>query len=90
MGDHMVTILVLDTQAYYHCASILQGRGWKDVLYPQFPCDCQFFLSVQMGLSCPLASKAVNRVNRVKMLIISILLFLFYIFLLSFFFLLIM
>ncbi len=43
MGDHMVAILVLNAQRCHHRASVLQGRGWKDVLYPQFPCDYQFF-----------------------------------------------
>jgi hypothetical protein len=62
MIDHTVTILVLDTQDYYHGASILQGLGWKDVLYSQVPCDCHFFLSIQMCLSCPLTSNGVKGV----------------------------
>jgi hypothetical protein len=48
--DHTVTILVLKAQHCYHGASIMQRRGWEDDLYPQFPYDCHFFLSVQMGL----------------------------------------
>ncbi len=41
--DHRVTILVVDAQPCYDCASIMQIQGWKDVLYPQFPYDCQLF-----------------------------------------------
>jgi hypothetical protein len=48
--DHTITILVLDAQHCYHCAYNAE-QGWKDVLHPQVPCDCHFFLSVQMSLS---------------------------------------
>ncbi len=62
-------------------------QGWKDVLHPQVPSGCHFFLSVQMGLSIHLhQTQKIISIKSSHLLLVSCHLFSFLFFFLLFFF----